>query len=141
MRPVRNDSPPSAPRESLPSGMRTSIFIYLSWTTGNRAPLIGEFEAGRLRTQLFSGVKEQAARALAVTILQNDVQLLVEVPARFDLSKLVAHLKAASATHAIRWGDTFTARSISPGRLSNVIALMQRYEEHHPDLAVAHFEG
>ncbi len=121
--------------------MRTSIYIYLSWTTGQRAPLIGELEAGRLRTRLFSGVKEQAARALAVTILQNDVQLLVEVPARFDLSKLVSHLKAASGTHAIRWGETFTARSISPGRLSNVMTLMKRYEEHHPDLAVSRFAG
>ena len=117
--------------------MRTSIFIYLSWTTNQRAPTISEHDAERLRQGLFSGVKERAARPLAVTILKNDVQLLVEVPARFDLSDLVSHLKAGSRPDTGHWSDTYTARSISPGRLSMVMSLMKRYEEHHPDLAVA----
>ena len=117
--------------------MRTSIFIYLSWTTSQRAPTIGEQDAERLRQGLFAGVKEHAARPLAITTLKNDVQLLVEVPARFDLSKLVSHLKAACRPGTGQWSDTYTARSISPGRLSMVMSLMKRYEEHHPDLAVS----
>ena len=121
--------------------MPVRIFAHLSWTTFARLPLIGARVAAFLEKFLDAECQRQGARMLAVGIVRDHVHLLIELPATFDVPRLVQGLKGASARIAnrdgiaghesLRWAQGYDLRSIGPRQLGAVEAYVRNQAIHH----------
>jgi hypothetical protein len=80
-------------------------------------------------------------------IVADHVHLVLELPRRFDISRLVQGLKGASARIAnreglmprapLRWAEGYDVRSVGVRQLPRALAYVQGQAARHPDRAIA----
>ncbi len=127
--------------------MPVCIFAHLSWTTFARLPLIDAKVAAFLEKFLDAECQRQSARMLAVGIVRDHVHLLIELPATFNVPRLVQGLKGASARIAnrdrivghesLRWAQGYDLRSVGPRQLDAVKAYVRNQAIRHADSSTA----
>jgi REP element-mobilizing transposase RayT len=85
-------------------------------------------------------------RVIALGIVRNHVHLVVELPPRSDVPRLVQGLKGASARIAnrdglmprarLRWADGYDLRSLGVRDLRRAIQYVRTQSDRHPELAI-----
>ncbi len=69
--------------------MPVRIYAHLTWTTFARLPLVDQPVAVLLRRFLLGEAKRHGARVVEVGILRDHIHLILELPAAFDVPRLV----------------------------------------------------
>lgn len=123
--------------------MPVAIFVHLTWTTHRRMPMIGPTEARFLDRFLPAEARRHGTAIIALGLVCDHVHLLLRLPGRFDLPRLVQGLKGASARQAnldqrisragLRWASGYHVRSVSPGNLPAAVGYVRRQADRHPD--------
>jgi putative transposase len=136
---------------ALAAQMPVVLIVHLTWTTYRRFPMIGESEAAFLRRFLPAGAMRLGVRVLAIGLVQDHVHLILRLPARYDLPRLVQELKGASARLAnrdqsisragLRWAEGYHANSVSPRNLRVAIEYVRHQATRHPDRAIRARDG
>ena len=126
--------------------MPVRLFAHAVWTTFARLPLIDESIATFLRRFLATEASRHGARVVELGIVRDHVHLVLELPATFDVPRLMQGLKGASARIAnrdgiaghesLRWAQGYDLRSIGVGQLRRVIAYVQGQNGRHPEKAL-----
>ena len=108
--------------------------------------MIGPRERAFLREFLPAEASRPGAGVLAVGMVSDHVHLLLQLPAAFDVPRLVQGLKGASARLAskdaakslvgLRWAKGYHAVSVSPGALADTIVYVRTQAQRHPDRAI-----
>jgi REP element-mobilizing transposase RayT len=120
---------------------RVDIYIHLVWATYRRQPLIGPAVEHALHRCIAAEAAAQDCTVLALNGIEDHIHLLVKLPARFDVSRLMHHVKGVSAhlaTHDLGvtgfgWQDGYAALSVSPNHVERVTAYVRGQKQHHAD--------
>ena len=131
--------------------MPVRLYALLTWTTLRRLPLIHEGAAAFLRRALPGIAGRHGTRIVEIGIVRNHVHLIVELPARPDIPRLVQGLKGASARIAnrdglmpranLRWANGYDLRSLGVQDLRRAIRYVRTQNERHPDVALSDSPG
>jgi putative transposase len=131
--------------------MPVRLYALLTWTTLRRLPLIHEGLAAFLRRALPKIADRHGTRIVELGIVRNHVHLIVELPPRPDVPRLVQGLKGASARIAnrdglmprakLRWANGYDLRSLGVRDLQRAIRYVRTQNERHPDLALSDSPG
>ncbi len=123
------------------SAMPVRIYAHLSWTCWARLPLIDEAVASFLAPFLLAEAKRHGARVVEIGIVSNHVHLLLELPAAYDVPRLVQGLKGASArlanrdgharNQSLRWDTGYDLRSVGVKQLPQVANYIRLQELKH----------
>jgi REP element-mobilizing transposase RayT len=121
--------------------MAVRIYAHLSWTTFARAPLIDERIAGFLCRFLIEEATRHGARAIEIGVVRDHVHMLLELPAAFDVPRMVQGLKGASARlanrdghaghHPLRWASGYDLRSVGLTQLRGVAEYVRDQKRRH----------
>ena len=121
--------------------MPVHIYAHLSWTTWARLPLISQAVAEFLLRFLLAEAKRHGARVVEIGVVPNHVHMLLELPAAFDVPRLVQGLKGASARLAnrdgfsrnksLRWETGYDLRSVGIKQLPQVANYVRLQELKH----------
>ena len=121
--------------------MPVRIYAHLSWTCWARLPLIDEAVASFLAPFLLAEAKRHGARVVEMGIVSNHVHLLLELPAAYDVPRLVQGLKGASArlanrdgharNQSLRWDTGYDLRSVGLKQLPQVANYIRLQELKH----------
>ena len=121
--------------------MPVHIYAHLSWTTWARLPLISQAVAEFLLRFLLAEAKRHGARVVEIGVVPNHVHMLVELPAAYDVPRLVQGLKGASARLAnrdgfsrnksLRWETGYDLRSVGIKQLPQVANYVRLQELKH----------
>jgi REP element-mobilizing transposase RayT len=121
--------------------MPVRIYAHLSWITFARAPLITERVAEFLCRFLLEEATRHGARAIEIGVVRDHVHMLIELPAAFDVPRMVQGLKGASARLAnrdgyaghtpIKWASGYDLRSVGLKQLRNVAEYVRGQEGRH----------
>ena len=117
------------------------LYVHLAWTTLDRRPMIN----GPTRDFLDAFFQKSAAREGAeitdLAIMQTHVHMIVRLPPKMDLPKLVQVFKGGSSYAAsrlpgnilgLRWAPEYSATSVGPRQLPDVREYLRNQERHHP---------
>jgi REP-associated tyrosine transposase len=95
--------------------------------------------------------RRHGTRVIELGVVQNHVHLVLELPPRVDVPRLVQGLKGASARIAnrdgvmprarLRWADGYDLRSLGVRDLRRAIKYVRTQEERHPELALRDSPG
>jgi len=117
------------------------IYAHLSWTTFARAPLITERIAEFLCRFLIEEAARHRARAIEIGVVSDHVHVLLELPAAFDVPRMVQGLKGASARLAnrdgiaghtpLQWAQGYDLRSVGVEQLRRVAEYVREQERRH----------
>jgi REP element-mobilizing transposase RayT len=120
--------------------MRHRVFVHLTWTTRDRAPLIDRARAAFLMHFLPAVARQESARVLATGLVTTHAHLLLQISPATDISLLVQRLKGGSAMLAGREGH---GPRESPLRwaLPEVVRYIERQSERHPREAIVGWNG
>ena len=121
--------------------MPVHIYAHLSWTTWARLPLISQAVAEFLLRFLLAEAKRHGARVVEIGVVPNHVHMLLELPASYDVPRLVQGLKGASARLAnrdgfsrnksLRWETGYDLRSVGIKQLPQVANYVRLQELKH----------
>ena len=121
--------------------MPVHIYAHLSWTTWARLPLISQAVAEFLLRFLLAEAKRHGARVVEIGVVPNHVHMLLELPAAYDVPRLVQGLKGASARLAnrdgfsrnksLRWETGYDLRSVGIKQLPQVANYVRLQELKH----------
>ena len=121
--------------------MPVRIYAHLSWTTWARLPLIDQPVADFLSPFLLAEAKRHGARVIEIGVVSNHVHLLVELPPKYEVPRLVQGLKGASARLAnrdghprhesLRWDNGYDLRSVGIKQLPQVANYIRLQELKH----------
>jgi len=90
-------------------------------------------------------VRRHGGELLAVGVVCDHVHILVRLPKRFDLPRLLQGLKGGSARASsvdpevrggVRWAKGYTATTVSPRALPRAIEYVRAQATRHPDRAI-----
>ena len=122
------------------------LYALITWTTLRRLPLIHRDAAVFLKRALPSIAERHGARVVEIGVVSNHVHLVVELPLRPDIPRLLQGLKGASARVAnrdgvmprapLRWADGYDLRSLGVRELKRAIAYVRAQDQRHPELAI-----
>ena len=123
--------------------MRVPAYLYalLTWTTRERADLIDARVAASLRRFLPRVAGRFGAELIDSGFASDHVHVLLLLPTRIDIPRLVQAIKGASSRVAnrdgiavtkLRWANGYDLRSVSPSSLPAVSRYLARQGEHHP---------
>jgi REP element-mobilizing transposase RayT len=131
--------------------MPTILFVHLSWTTVRRMPMVGLSEARFLGRFLPAEAKRLGAAVIATGMVCDHVHLVLRIPGRIDMPRLVQGLKGASARLAnkdqtisltgLRWAHGYHLVSVSPRNLQAAVAYVKGQSGRHPDRAIGGLEA
>lgn len=126
--------------------MPVRLYAMLTWTTLRRLPLINPGVATFLCRALPTIGQRYNVRVIAVGVVRNHVHVILQLPSRVDIPRLVQGLKGGTARIAnrdglmprapLRWADGYDLRSIGVRDLKRAIAYVRAQAERHPELAV-----
>ncbi len=126
--------------------MPVRLYALLTWTTLRRLPLIHADAAAFLRRALPEIARRHGTRVIEMGIVRNHLHLVLELPPRVDIPRLVQSLKGASARIAnrdgvmprakLRWADGYDLRSLGTRDLRRAIGYVRGQDERHPELAL-----
>lgn len=127
--------------------MTCVLYLHVSWTTYERAPMITAKVRSFLRPFLRDEARRHGACIIALEMGSDHVHAVVEAPPRWDLPRLIQGLKGGSAYQVnkrrgitrepIRWANGYDARTIGPGELQRAIRYVQNQSSRHPDRAIS----
>jgi REP element-mobilizing transposase RayT len=125
------------------AGMPNQLFLHLTWTTLDRHPMIGSHEARVLDRYLPAEALRHRCNTIAVGIVADHVHIVLRLPSRFDLPRLVQGLKGASShlvnldsVAGLRWAKGYEARTVSPASLRHLVRYVRSQGKHHPSRAI-----
>jgi len=109
-------------------------------------PMIGPSEARFLSRFLPAEAQRQGAAVIAAGMVCDHVHLVLRIPGRIDMPRLVQGLKGASARLAnqdqtisrtgLRWAHGYHLVSVSPRNVKAAVAYARGQRARHPDRAV-----
>ncbi|UCD23419.1 MAG: IS200/IS605 family transposase [Gemmatimonadota bacterium] len=121
--------------------MSAQLYVHLSWTTVQRRPMIGHSETRFLSRFLPAEAQRHNCDVIATGIVPDHVHVLIRIPRKLDLPRLLQGLKGASARlinqsdelskTGIRWASGYDARTVSPGHLKRVADYVKGQTERH----------
>jgi len=127
--------------------MHVRLYAHVSWVTYARLPRIDGRIAAFLERFLCAECQRHGAEPLALGIVRDHVHMVIKLPPRFDVPRLVQGLKGASARVAnrdgiaerapLRWETGYDMRSVGLRQLPAAIAYVRSQAKRHPTLAVA----
>jgi len=127
--------------------MRPRLFIHVTWTTLERRPVIVPKVARFLRRFLPAEAARHGCETIALGMVHDHVHMVLRLPSRFDLPRLLQGLKGASARLVtadidtspigLRWAKGYHASTVGPGGIRAVVDYVNAQSERHPDLAIA----
>ncbi len=121
------------------------LYIHLAWTTRDRRPMIDPPTRDFLDEYFRRTAAREHADVVALAILRTHVHMLIRTVPRIDLPRLVQFVKGGSSYAAsrlpgnilgLRWAPEYSATTVGPRQLADVIRYIERQEEHHPDEGV-----
>ena len=108
--------------------------------------MIGKHVARFLGRFLPAEAQRQGARVIALGMVNDHVHVLLEVPSRWDIPRVVQGFKGASShavnadatisTTGLRWAAGYDARTVGPGQVARVSDYVRNQPAHHPDRAI-----
>ena len=122
------------------------IYVHLAWTTLDRRPMINEPTRDFLNEFFRRTAVQENAEVIDLAILQTHVHMIVRLPAKMDLPKLVQMFKGGSSYSAsrlpgnilgLRWAPEYSATSVGPRQLEEVRRYLRNQERHHPGEGIA----
>src|SRR5437899_10982451 len=126
--------------------MSVHLYALLTWTTLRRLPLVHPDAAAFLARVLPEIARRHGTRVIDLGIVRNHVRLVLELPSRIDIPRLVQGFKGASARIAnrdgvmprarLRWANGYDLRSLSVRDLRGAIRYVRTQSERHPELAL-----
>jgi REP-associated tyrosine transposase len=121
--------------------MPVRIYAHLSWTTFGRLPLIDAPISDFLRRFLLDESLRHGARVIELGVVRDHVHVVLELPPKYDVPRLVQGLKGASARVAnrdgiaghesLRWAQGYDLRSVSPRQLRDAVEYVRGQARHH----------
>jgi putative transposase len=132
--------------------MRQRLYVHVVWTTRDRRSLISA-RVARFLTGFLRGVaRQEGAQVLEIGLAADHVHLLVRLDVTTRLPRLVQRWKGGSAAVArqegqgspgtpLRWSKGYAIQSVSPRALPAVRAYLRAQAQHHPDRAIAGWDG
>jgi REP element-mobilizing transposase RayT len=128
--------------------MRHRLYVHVTWTTRDRAPLITAKVAMVLARFLPAIAAEERAGVLAVGVVSTHVHLLLRLDPATVIARLMQRLKGGSAAVAQReghspageplhWAKGYNLESVSPGSVPVVVHYLLRQPHRHPREAIA----
>ncbi len=131
--------------------MHHRVYIHLVWATQARARLIDASLARFLCRFLRAMARKEKAYILEIGMVQTHVHLLARVHPTNTVSHLVQRLKGASSSVAAQeglgnlgrpyWAKGYSVHSVSVQAMDAVRAYLRRQPSHHPEEAIAGWEG
>ena len=122
------------------------IYLHVAWTTLGRRPMI-DASTQRFLDGFFRRVAiSERVDVVALAILRTHVHMILRLPTRFDLPRLMQLMKGGSSYEAsrlqgnhlgLRWSREYSADSISPAALPRALAYVGAQNQHHPMEAIA----
>jgi REP element-mobilizing transposase RayT len=133
---------------ALPSVMSVRSYAHLTWTTLGRQPLIDAPVAAFLHRMLPILAARHGTRIVEIGVINDHLHLILQLPARVDIPRLVQGLKGASARIAnregvalkarpLRWASGYDWRSVSVTNLERAVEYVRNQPQRHPDRAVS----
>jgi REP element-mobilizing transposase RayT len=126
--------------------MPVRLYALLTWTTLRRLPLIHAGAASYLRQMLPAIARRHGVRVVEIGMVSDHVHLVLELPPRPDIPRLVQGLKGASARIAnrdgvmprapLRWANGYDLRSVGVRDLRRAIAYVRAQSARHPKQAI-----
>jgi len=129
--------------------MPVILFVHLTWTTYLRylrKPMIGSSEARFLGRFLPAEAQRHGGQIIAMGMVSDHGHLILRLPAKWDLPRVVQGLKGASARLAtqdqaisgrsLRWARGYHAQSVGPRQLSSAVEYVKRQAQRHPERAI-----
>ena len=128
--------------------MRHRLYVHVTWTTRDRAPLITAKVAMFLARFLPAIAAQERAGVLAVGVVSNHVHLLLRLDPATVIARLMQRLKGGSAALAqrerhspdgepLRWAKGYNLESVSPGSVPTVVHHLLRQPQRDPHEAIA----
>jgi REP element-mobilizing transposase RayT len=124
--------------------MPVRIYAHLSWTTFARAPLIDERIEEFLCRFLIEEATRHGARAIEIGVVRDHVHMPLELPATFDVPRMVQGFKGASARlanrdgfaghNSLRWASGYDLRSVGVSQLRQVAEYVREQKRRHGEL-------
>jgi len=109
-------------------------------------PMVGPSEARFLGRFLPAEARRHGAEIVAAGTVCDHVHVILRLPGRFDLPRLVQGLKGASARLAnadqnisrtgLRWAHGYHLVSVSPRNLRAAVEYVRSQAERHPERAI-----
>src|ERR1041385_1530774 len=138
------------PRRAQASGWETmsahQIYFHLAWTTRDRRPMIDPPTHDFLNEFFRRTAAREHVDIVTLAILQTHVHMLIRTVPRIDLPRLVQFLKGGSSyaasrlpgnTLGLRWAPEYSATTVGPKQLADVIRYIEKQPQRHPGEAVA----
>jgi REP element-mobilizing transposase RayT len=123
--------------------MRHRLFVHLTWTTRERAPLLNQRQAVFLARFLPAVARQERAAPLALGMVRTHVHFLLRLDPATNISRLVQRLKGRSAVLAareghgpIRWARGYNLESVSPRAVAAVAGYVLSQAARHPHEAI-----
>jgi REP element-mobilizing transposase RayT len=126
--------------------MPVVLFVHLTWATFRRMPMIRASEARFLERFLPAEARRHGAATISLGMVCDHVHMVLRLPGRFDLPRMVQGLKGASARLAnqdpkisragLRWAAGYSAFSVSPRNLKAAVEYVKDQPIRHPDRVV-----
>src|SRR6266496_2573931 len=127
--------------------MPVRIYALLTWTTLRRLPLIHGAAAAFLRRALPEIARRHDTRVIELGVVRNHVHVVIELPSRIDIPRLVQGLKGASARIAnrdgvmprakLQWATGYDLRSLGIRDVRRAITYVRNQDQRHPDMALS----
>jgi REP-associated tyrosine transposase len=126
------------------------LYVHLTWTTRDRAPLIDAVLARFLTRFLRSVGTQERARVLEIGMVSDHVHLLVRLHPVTEIPRLLQRMKGGSAVlgttpkkghPGLRWAKGYSILSVNPKQLGRVRDYLRNQPRHHPHLAIEGWSG
>jgi putative transposase len=121
------------------------LYIHLAWTTRDRRPMIDAPTSVFLSEYFRRTAAREHADIVALAILRTHVHMLLRTIPRIDLPRLVQVFKGGSSYAAsrlpgnllgLRWAPEYSATTVGPKQLADVIRYIEGQAMRHPGEAV-----
>ena len=123
--------------------MSIQSYAHLIWTTLRREPLIDQPVEAFLRRMLPVLAGRHGVRIVEIGIVNDHVHVLLHLPARPDIPRIVQALKGASArianrdgithpTRPLRWAGGYDWRSVGANSLDRAAEYVRSQPTRHP---------
>ncbi|PYO15338.1 MAG: IS200/IS605 family transposase [Gemmatimonadetes bacterium] len=121
------------------------LYIHVAWTTRDRRPMIDPPTSVFLSQYFRRTAAREHADIVALAILRTHVHMLLRTTPRIDLPRLVQVFKGGSGYAAsrlpgnvlgLRWALEYSATTVGPKQLADVIRYIEGRAMRHPGEAV-----
>jgi len=116
------------------------LYYHIIWTTKNREPLLKAEWEQDLYGYLWGKATALGCLPHAINGMPDHIHILISIPPKHSISKMVGHLKGSSSHYINRelertdffaWQSGFGILSISESRMSKLVKYIQNQKQHH----------